>query len=404
MSVPHRPKSTPLLLAILAEAMGYGAIFGLIADLQDAYGFDRVGLSLVAFIAFPAALFGQLVLAPLADKGHSRKLLWCGLVTAAVGMVLFYFGRGLGIFVFARALVGLGSGTFIPTARRIVIGNNPENPGSAVALAGAADIGGFLLGVPLAKGVKSWAEHAGWEHPVNAPFAVLCIILLLVGPYAALRTPRQPVTDHEKLAVRRVLRIPAARAGLMVGVGFSVAIGTLDAIAARFLKDLGANDKETVIVMLALSIPLVGFMPIAGKFVDRVGPLKAGFMGLIATVPLFVGYGFTRSLLLVGILGAVQAAANSVVYTAGQAAVANSTQRHGLVAAGQGTYEAVAAIGGGLCALGAPLIYFRDDARPMWTALAVLVLIAALTSRKLAVRAEGEDAPPRVERTRVSSE
>ena len=81
-------------------------------------------------------------------------------------------------------------------------------------------------------------------------------------------------------------------------MGFSVAIGTLDAIAARFLKDLGANDKETVIVMLALSIPLVGFMPIAGKFVDRVGPLKAGFMGLIATVPLFVGYGFTRSCLL----------------------------------------------------------------------------------------------------------
>jgi hypothetical protein len=45
--------NTPLLLAIVAEAMGYGAIFGLLADLQDKFGFQDVGLGLIAASAFP---------------------------------------------------------------------------------------------------------------------------------------------------------------------------------------------------------------------------------------------------------------------------------------------------------------------------------------------------------------
>ncbi len=79
-----RRSNTPLLLAILVEAMGYGAIFGLLADLQDHYGFADYGLGLIAAIAFPAALIGQLGLSRFADRGFTRALLWAG------------FGHGVG--------------------------------------------------------------------------------------------------------------------------------------------------------------------------------------------------------------------------------------------------------------------------------------------------------------------
>ena len=47
-------RNASLLLAICVEAMGYGAVFGLLADLQDKYrfppifGFNEAGLGLIA--------------------------------------------------------------------------------------------------------------------------------------------------------------------------------------------------------------------------------------------------------------------------------------------------------------------------------------------------------------------
>ena len=392
-------RNTPLLLAILAESMGYGAIFGLIADLQDRYQFSNAGLALIASAAFPMALLGQLGLAHLADRGHTRQLLWMGLITAAGGMIWFWLGSSLWEFVVARALVGLGSGTFIPTARRVIIGRNPGNAGAAVGMAGAADIGGFLIGIPLAKGLESLTDSA------NTPFLVLAAILITVGLMAALTTEEPPRGAHERLALRRVLELPAARSGLAIALGFSVGIGTLDAIAARFIKDLGASSGELVAVMMVLAVPLVVFMPFAGRLVDRIGPLKAGSAALLATAPMLVCYGLTRSLVVIAMVGAFQAAANSVVYTAGQAAVANSTARVGLVAAGQGAYEATAAVGGFVCSFSAPFLYELGspprvpgklpvvNTLPMWATLAVLVAAAAVTSRLLARHAECNDRP-----------
>jgi MFS family permease len=166
-------RNASLLLAICVEAMGYGAVFGLLADLQDKYrfppifGFKEAGLGLIAASAFPAALVGQLGLARFADRGHTRRLLWFGLATAAAGMIWFWLGSTLWEFAVARMLVGLGSGTFIPSARRAILAQDPHNPGKAISMAGAADIGGFLLGLPIAKQLEQ-----AFDSP-NTPFLVL---------------------------------------------------------------------------------------------------------------------------------------------------------------------------------------------------------------------------------------
>jgi len=365
----------PLLAAIMVEAMGYGAIFGLLADLQDDYGFPQWGLGLIAASAFPAALVGQLGLSRYADRGHTRRLLWFGLATAAGGMVWFWLGDSLWEFVVARVLVGLGSGTFIPSARRAILSRDPDNPGRAISMAGAADIGGFLIGIPVATQLKVL-----FDSP-NTPFLVLALLLAVVGPVATLIDEPPVYEGHTSGAeVRKVFRLPMARAGIIIGLGFAAIIGTFDAVAARFLKDLGGTDNELTFVLIALFVPLVLAMPVAGRFVDRVGPVRAGSLALLLGSPLVVAFGVTRHLAVVAALGATVALTYSVVYTAGQAAVAGATVPTGLTGAGQGAYEATYAVGSMISAGLAPLIYRTTNAFPMWLVVAVLGLTAAATA------------------------
>ncbi len=371
-----RRSNTPLLLAILVEAMGYGAIFGLLADLQDTYGFGMAGLGLIASAAFPAALIGQLGLSRFADRGHTRRLLWFGLATAAAGMVWFWLGGSLWEFAAARFLVGLGSGTFIPSARRAILSRDPENPGRAISLAGAADIGGFLIGIPVAKQLEQV-----FDSP-NVPFLVLAVLLAVVGPVSTF-IPEPPRADSRASGseLRRVYSLPLARAGLFIGLGFAAILGTLDAIASRFLKDLGGSANEMTVVMVAMFVPLVVAMPFAGRLVDRKGPIVAGTTALLVSAPLVMALGFSREVAVVGVLGGTVAAIYSVVYTSGQAAVARATVPLGLSGAGQGAYEATYAVGSMLCAAGTPLLYRADDATLMWVVVGLLSAIAAGLAR-----------------------
>ena len=369
----RRRSNTPLLLAIVAEAMGYGAIFGLLADLQDKFGFSTYGLGLIAASAFPAALVGQLGLSRHADKGHTRRLLWFGLATAAAGMIWFWLGNSLWEFIVARMLVGLGSGTFIPSARRAILARDPHNPGKAISMAGAADIGGFLIGIPIAKQL----EGVFGGDP-NRPFLVLAVILMIIGPLATL-IDEPPISEHHPGGeeLRAVYGLPLARAGIFIGLGFAALIGSFDSIAARFLKDLGGTDNELTVVMIALFVPLVVAMPLAGRLVDRIGPVRAGTAALVVASPVVLAFGLTRNLGVISALGATVALAFAVVYTSGQAAVAGATVPVGLSGAGQGAYEATYAVGSMVCALMAPILYMAENAMPMWTVISALTLVAA---------------------------
>ena len=382
-----RRSNVPLLMAILVEAMGYGAIFGLLADLQDRYHFADYGLGLIAASAFPAALVGQLGLSRFADRGHTRTLLWVGLVTASVGMIWFWRSSQLWEFVVARMLVGLGSGTFIPAARRVIISRNPENPGEAISVAGAADIGGFLIGIPVTKGL----EHL-FDSP-NTPFLVLALLLIVVGSVSTIM-PEPPPTpeEHHGGEMRKVMRIPLARAGLAIGLGFAVMIGTFDAVASRFIKDIGGTDGELIIVLIALFVPLVVFMPFAGRLVDRRGAVRAGSIALVCCAPIVAAFGLTRHIWVIAALGASVALCYSVVYTAGQSAVARGTAPAGLTGAGQGAYEATYATGAMICSLGAPLLYDKHNAMPMWIVAGALSVGFAITTVTLARGRDTSDA------------
>src|SRR6188474_1009661 len=68
----------PYFVATFFVAAGGGLIFPLLAELQEAHDLPTWGLGVISALFFAGAVVGQLVLAPLADRGHTRPLLLIG--------------------------------------------------------------------------------------------------------------------------------------------------------------------------------------------------------------------------------------------------------------------------------------------------------------------------------------
>ena len=80
-----------LVLALLA--MGYGALFSMLDDIRDEYGIGESALGAVIGIGFFAGFLSQILIAPLADRGHARQLVLGGMVLDIVGLLLMAAAR-----------------------------------------------------------------------------------------------------------------------------------------------------------------------------------------------------------------------------------------------------------------------------------------------------------------------
>ena len=96
----------PLLLATGSIGIANSVVFALLSNLQDKYGFSDAGLGLIAGSGFLVGLIGQILLAPFADRGHSKTLLLAGLACAVLGNVLFAVSGSLSTLVASPLLSG----------------------------------------------------------------------------------------------------------------------------------------------------------------------------------------------------------------------------------------------------------------------------------------------------------
>ena len=72
-------------------AAGYGVMFTLLDDFRDEYGIAESALGAVVGIGFFAGFPSQLLIAPLADRGHARQLVLAGVALNVVGLVVMAF-------------------------------------------------------------------------------------------------------------------------------------------------------------------------------------------------------------------------------------------------------------------------------------------------------------------------
>jgi DHA2 family multidrug resistance protein-like MFS transporter len=203
-------------LPVLAEDLDPGAAEQL--WIVDAYSFVLAGL--------------LVTMGTLGDRIGRRRLLMWGAAAFGVASVLAAFAPTAGTLVVARALLGLGGATLMPSTFSLIKTTFPEprRRATAVAVWSAAFSGGAAAG-PVVAGVL--LEHFWWGSVflINVPVIVL---LLVVGPFVLpeSRDPHPGPFDLASAALSLVTMFPlisalktVATEGPTVGAALSAAVG-----------------------------------------------------------------------------------------------------------------------------------------------------------------------------------
>ncbi|HEY3834219.1 MAG TPA: MFS transporter [Acidimicrobiia bacterium] len=381
----HVPIS--LLIAAAALTVSFGAIFGLLADLQKSLGFAAWGLGVAAAGAFIAAFFAQILLARYADRGYGRVMLVGGVALAVVACLGIAAANDLAELIAARALLGVAEGVFFPAARRVVIVQNPHSMGGALGRLTAWQTGGFLCGPPLAAFV---ADAFG----LRVPFVLLAVGLCVTLP-VMLRFAVPPITGGDGHApVRALLANPGVRAGLYLGAGLAIPIGVYDSLWARYLTDLGASTVFIGVSLTLFALPMAVFAGRAGRLAEREGPRRVGMFGLAGAVPFIALYGIVAVPWVIGCIAFVQSFFDSVVVPSSQAQVAHAAPREH-IAAGQGLLDGTGLLLSAVTALLAAPVYERWGAAAVWLGLAACVAVCAVVVAPRPIRTRETRSPAR---------
>jgi len=379
----HVPVS--LLVVTASLTISFGAIFGLLADLQKSLGFAAWGLGVAAAGAFVAAFVAQTLLSRYADRGYGRVMLIGGVALASLACLGVAAANGLIALVAARALLGFGEGMFLPAARRVVIMQNPNSVGGALGRLAAWQTGGFLCGPPLAAFI---ADAFG----LRVPFVVLAILLVAMLP-VMFRFAVPPIAQGDGHApVRALLRNPGVRAGLYVGAGLAVAIGVYDSLWSRYLKDLGASTEFVGASLTLSALPMALLAGRAGRLAEREGPRRVGTLGLLGAVPFIASYGLVTIPWVIGCLAFVQSIFDSAVVPSSQAQVARAAPPEH-IAAGQGLLDGGGMLIAAISALVAAPVYEHWGRGALWLGLAACVALCALAGAPRRLRTPGTRRP-----------
>ncbi|MDH4146176.1 MAG: MFS transporter, partial [Acidimicrobiia bacterium] len=272
--------------------------------------------------------------------------------------------------VAARALLGAGSGLFLPAARRAVIIADPSRQAERLGTLYGAFLGGFVFGPPIAAFV---AERTN----LHVPFLGLggIIALGLVG-LVGVRVPGSdgPATSS-KGVLRQLARNRTVLAAVLVVIAFRFSIGVFEPIWARFLTDKGASTFVIGLSLTVFAAPMIVVAPIGGRFADRHGARWASLVAGCATVPFMASYGWFSSVVVISGLALAHGLFEAIESPGSQAAVADAAPREHAAAA-QGLAEAGGSAAAAIAALATAPFYAWAGAE--WTWMAAAAVMAAV--------------------------
>jgi len=342
-------------------------VFSLLSDLQDRYGFADSGLGLIAGAGMAVGFVSQLVLAPLADRGHSKRLLLAGLLCAVVGSLLFAGSSSLIGFVAARAITGLSNGLFLPAARAIAASMSTDRVGEHLGTLGGVELAGFVTG-PVIGGVLVGPLGVRWPFLVCGVAALVALLAL-----ARQHLPTPPLGDGGSRLSLDLLRVREMQVGVLLTMALFFPVGMYDAILDRYMTDRGASNVVIGIGFLMYGIPFALLATTGGRLSDRHGAYRMSMVSLVLVAPLTMLYGLLTAPLVILVVFAVEGSVQALGVPATQAYVAREAPL-GRSSAAQGLSGAMNLLGATVSAVAAPAIYGR------WGAAAVFVTAGALVA------------------------
>ena len=363
-----------LLTALFAS--GYGVMFTMLDDFRDKYGISASALGLIVAVGFFSSFLAMVLLAPMADRGHARRLVFLGLLFNIAGLLGMAASHHVLPLLGSRLIMGIGAGMAQPAARRIVILADPDNLGRNLGLLLTADVAGFAAGPALA------AVLAG-PFGIPAPFLVIAVATTLCLP--VITRVHVEETAAEDAPVERfafdLLRIRPYTAALALGAAVFLMIGTFDALWVLVLADLRASDWIANLGITLFALPLIVLGPFGGRLAQRVGPFRLGSVGLLVGAAAMFCYGRLPTGGAMMTVGMVHALSDGFTVSSNGVAVGLTVPPE-RQAGGQGLLGGVQTIVGGLTALGAGWTYDHHGRALAYTlcaiAMVALVAVAAL--------------------------
>ena len=373
---PSAPGWTSLLLATASVGIANSVVFSLLSDLQDRYGFADAGLGMIAGAGMAVGFVSQLLLAPLADRGHSKTLLLAGLVAAITGSLIFAASSSLVMLVIARAVVGCSNGLFLPAARAIAASMSDEGVGERLGTLGGVELAGFVTG-PVIGGVLVGPLGVRWPFLVCGAFALVALVALVPRSL-----PAPPIAPNAARLGLDLLRLRPMQVGVLFTMALFFPVGMYDAILDRYMTDRGASNLLVGLGFLMYGIPFALLATTGGRLSDRHGAFRTSMISLLLVAPLTAAYGLITAPLLLAGMFAIEGSTQALGVPATQSLVAQAAPV-GRASAAQGLAGALNLLGATVSAVAAPVVYERAGAGVVFGLAGGLVLAAGLAAAAL---------------------
>jgi len=367
-----------LLACSFGIATSNSIIFGALSDLQDKYNFSDSGLGFISAAGFLASLIVQLVVAPLADRGHPKRLVMTGLVIAMCGSALFAIGGSLGVLIIARALTGASMGCTQPAIRAIAAHLDPSQAAERLGRLRGVELAGFTGG-PLIGALL--IEPFGLRVTFFVFTAFAAVVLLMMAPR---QLPTLPKTETSNKPSLELLRYRAVRASALASLTLFLPVGIYDSLWDRYITDRGGNNFMVGLSFLVYTLPFIAFGARGGRLSDTHGSQRMVLIGIAMCAPIVFVYGLLTQSWAIVLMGGVEGIVGAFAIPAAQSLMATAAPP-GRASAAQGILGAGDLLAATLVSLIAPTIYGRYGAMTTFgsaaIAMCVLCVLIALMLR-----------------------
>lgn len=270
--------------AIFTELVGTGIVIPAIPDFAALFGASDAAMGYAFSLFALAFLVSVLPLGVVVDRtGRTDLIVGAGMILVALSALAFATASSIWMFSLGQALHGVGSAaTWVaaqPLAARLAAGGKRQSLWFGVI---TLSMGLGLIAGPLL-GTIGGLRTPFLIHLVLACAALLVTLVVLRGQDAGER-----VRGAGYGAVLRNRRVAAACLGVLV---LYVAIGVLEALFPLHMSAHGSEKSGIGVLFFWLAIFLSGSQPLAGRWMDRIGPVAPTVASLVivaAMLPLAV--------------------------------------------------------------------------------------------------------------------
>ena len=339
-----------LLFCTFSTAAANSVVFASMSELQEKYGYADSALGLIAGTGFALGLVIQLFVAPLADRGHGRKLIQVGLALAGIGSVVFVFGDSLGWFIVGRAFVGASLGCTFPAVRALAANLDRNRSAERLGAVAGTEIGGFVTG-PLVGSLLIDPFGLDATFLVFGAMAVFALVVIMPRKF-----PELISSNESRRLSFDLMRIRSMRVALILTLAVTFPTGMFDALWDRFLDDLGGNNAMTGLTFAVYGLPFILFSSRAGKLIDKRSPVAVVLWLVIPISLLTISYGIVKQPWIILGIGLFEGILQATMIPAALSAIAKAAPL-GRASAAQGLSGAITVLGQMIAAFTAPSIY-----------------------------------------------